>query len=67
LRACINRCIAVKLDKTAISIIANRVREGFLHVAKNESERVILIKGEQSINQITEQIWQNIRLRMNFE
>ncbi|PWK07955.1 dTMP kinase [Tumebacillus permanentifrigoris] len=38
-----------------------RVREQFLQIASQESERIVVIDGTQSIDAVTEAIWQDIR------
>lgn len=44
-----------------------RVREGYLHLAKEESQRVRLIDGNRDIQQIHEQVWREFLHRFNNE
>jgi dTMP kinase len=57
-----------KLDRmeTSGDEFMHRVRQGFLQIAREEPERVVVIAGDQSIGQIAKQIWQILSDRLHF-
>lgn len=42
----------------------NKVREGYLILAKNMPERVILVDGTKSVNQVAKAIWEHVQIRL---
>ena len=44
-----------------------RVREQYLKLHENEPERVILINGEQSIEDVRTEIWNHVKKNLNYE
>lgn len=42
----------------------HKVREGYLLLAKNMPERVILVDGTKSITQVAKAIWEHVQLRL---
>ena len=42
----------------------NKVREGYLLLAKNMPDRVILVDGTKSVAQVAKTIWEHIEVRL---
>lgn len=42
----------------------HKVREGYLILAKNMPERVILVDGTKSVSQVAKTIWEHVQLRL---